>query len=228
MQYNRRQSAGFVNDYTASAQSNIAPAATESPEAMKIRSTAMQQPASGFLQSKKPVESIGAKPSDEWAAPFTKLSRHFLRRAKDKKPSISPPRTRPLKSPRQAFSHSIPPPALPKKKSEGKSAKEKRRIFQKLCDEKLPDYPKARHRKGKSDYIKNKFGAMDFHQSDQTVNTTDTSVSLGGSFSKVPSPADILGNEDEFDDDFVNGLIFFAPTSENEIRDLVAKPAAAV
>jgi hypothetical protein len=218
-----------VNNYTASVQSNIAPAGTDSPEHIKLRNATVQQHTSGFLQSKKPVGSIRTKTSEEWGAPLKQLSSRFTRRAKDKEPSISRPRTRPRQPRQEALSHGIPPMHVhPKKESEGKPVKEKRRIFQKLSDEKLPDYHKARHRKGKSDYIKNKFGAMDLQQSDNTVST-DTSVSLGGSFaSELPSRADFMRKEDEFDEEFVNGLIFFAPTSENEIRDLVAKrpPAA--
>eukprot|EP00545_Synedropsis_sp_CCMP1620_P005664 CAMPEP_0119013396 /NCGR_PEP_ID=MMETSP1176-20130426/8430_1 /TAXON_ID=265551 /ORGANISM="Synedropsis recta cf, Strain CCMP1620" /LENGTH=238 /DNA_ID=CAMNT_0006966485 /DNA_START=56 /DNA_END=772 /DNA_ORIENTATION=+ len=222
---NKRQSVGFVNDYATSEESNIAPAATSSsPNHPKLRNT---PPQSGFLQSKKNqhMPSTDVKGNDEWTAPFTKLSNRFLRRAKESDPS--PRRTRPHQ-PQQEVRNNNTPPKQSKKNPDGKSGKEKRRVFQKLSDEKLPDYQKFKNRKSKSDYIKNKFGAMDCQLSDNTVST-ETSLTWSGSVnSDFPSAADVLRKEEELDEDFVAGLIYFAPTSETEIRGLVAKrpPAA--
>jgi hypothetical protein len=108
------------------------------------------------------------------------------------------------------------------KKSEKMPGKERRKVFQRLADEKVPDEQKFKNRKLKSDYIKGKFGSS-VHDDSTDLSTCGTS---GGphsdrrsSFSDFfPPPNDI-----DIDDNFVDGLIFFAPTSEGTIRELVQK-----
>ena len=108
------------------------------------------------------------------------------------------------------------------KKSEKLPGKERRKVFQRLADEKVPDEHKFKNRKLKSDYIKGKFGSS-VHDASTDASTcgtfgdsTDDQRSCFSDF--FPPPKDI-----DVDDNFVDGLIFFAPTSEGTIRELVQK-----
>lgn len=107
------------------------------------------------------------------------------------------------------------------KKSEKVPGKERRKVFQRLSDERVPDECKFKNRKLKSDYIKDKFGAS-IHEYSTDLSTCAT---LGGSLSdRRGSFTDFPPVKDnDIDDNFVDGLIFFAPTSESTIRELVQK-----
>ena len=157
---------------------------------------------------------------------FWNQSTRFLRKIRD--PSLSPPRTTPptqevsqtrLQDGLQVDLHTKHPVEHPEKNK----SKDRRKVFQRLSDEKVPEEKKLKNRKLKSDYIESKFGDMFFSLSNRRLSeSTVTTATLGELISEIPPPA-IKCTEDDDIEDFVEGLVFFAPTSENTIRELVRR-----
>jgi hypothetical protein len=109
-----------------------------------------------------------------------------------------------------------------KKGKEGIEKKERRKIFQSLSDEKVPDEYKFKNRKTKINFIKEKFESFDRDVSSTHSSSSvhgmmgDSSNKDGRKLSGFSSSVDDLS-----DDNFVKGLIYFAPASESTIRELV-------
>lgn len=244
---NKRASVVFVNDYAMSSLNNLAPAANDDytrqerrvseasiDQLLKVRTGFTAKLGSRFARRGKDIEKSLSPPrsrlpnnerppksnQSEQSASSTPLQsssegkHHKLSRSSQgdlPKAGFSKQRSDELQV---DFPHS-----RSAKKSEKLPGKERRKVFQRLADEKVPDEHKFKNRKLKADYIKGKFGAS------ISSDTTDLSTcgTMGGSvsdhrssFSDFPPCKDI-----DVDDNFVDGLIFFAPTSENTIRELV-------
>jgi hypothetical protein len=238
----KRASVVFVNDYAMSSLNNLAPAANDDysrqersvseasiDQLLKVRSGFTAKLGSRFARKGKEIEK-------SLSPPRTRLPGHG-----------KPPKTdqieesasqMPLQSSSEGShsSHGDVPKAVfskprrdelqvdfphrrPSKKSEKMPGKERRKVFQRLADEKVPDEHKFKNRKLKADYITGKFGASIANDSTDlsTCGTLGSSLSdHRSSFSDFP-PC----KNNDIDDNFVDGLIFFAPTSENTIRELV-------
>lgn len=240
----KRASVGFVNDYNVSSVSNLAPAAGSDDEGPRIgrrasRSSTRQEEGGQQVESKGQLEK---------AMTFARFGSRLIQRAKGI--GQSPPRTRhptqekpqivktrsvsPLRNPTQIDRSQLRsmdelevgfPTSRQATKPEKKSSKEKRRVFQRLSEEKVPDEKKFKNRKRSSNYINDKFGSMNFGDSADMPSSLKASA---GSISSQRSSSDFPPHKNDEDDNFVDGLIFFAPTSEETIRKLVKNEQSAI
>jgi hypothetical protein len=241
----KRASVGFVNDYNLSSVSNLAPAAGSDDDGPGIGSKASLS----THRQEEGAQQAESKGQMEKATTLARFGSRLIQRAKgigqspsrtrhttQEKPQIVKTRSiSPMRNPTQIDRSQLRsmdelevgfPSSRQAQKPEKMSSKEKRRVFQRLSDEKVPDDKKFKNRRRSANYINNKFGSMNFEDSADTPSSLKASA---GSISEQRSSSDFppLRNDD-LDDNFVDGLIFFAPTSEETIRKLVNKDQSAI
>lgn len=218
----RRASNVFLNNYAESLESNFAPAADDEDDIISKKPlSSVPKQSSSFLRQRRTTgrskspgprrsssstkkEQNGSEPK-EWV-PFPALPRTFMRKVRENTP------------PRQSRKETTPQDyktPMPEKKKKG---------FLRLAEEKVPDDKRFKNRNNRprsarahrADFIKKKFGDMDTSSSNNTLGTEGTLNSISGR--SLPPLPDL--DKDEDTEHFVEGLVYFAPTSESTIRKM--------